>query len=78
MDLRETFATNLRRLRNAKGMSQDALAYESEISRSYLSQIEKGKYNVSIEIIGRLADALKAEPEEFLRRPGKRARLANG
>ena len=73
MDLRETFATNLRRLRNAKGMSQDALAYESEISRSYLSQIEKGKYYVSIEVIGRLADALKAEPEEFLKRP-KRGR----
>lgn len=72
MDLRETFATNLRRLRNAKGMSQDALAYESEISRSYLSQIEKGKYYVSIEVIGRLADALKAEPEEFLKRPKQR------
>jgi transcriptional regulator with XRE-family HTH domain len=71
MDLRETFATNLRRLRNAKGMSQDALAYESEISRSYLSQIEKGKYHVSIEIIGRLADALRAEPEEFLKRAKK-------
>ena len=74
MDLRETFATNLRRLRNAKGMSQDVLAYESEISRSYLSQIEKGKYHVSIEIIGRLADALKAEPEEFLKRSGRRSR----
>jgi ribosome-binding protein aMBF1 (putative translation factor) len=35
--LREIFATNLRRLRNAKGLSQDDLAYEAEISRSYLS-----------------------------------------
>jgi transcriptional regulator with XRE-family HTH domain len=39
MDLREAFATNLRRLRHAKGLSQDALAYEAEVSRSYLSQL---------------------------------------
>jgi transcriptional regulator with XRE-family HTH domain len=37
MDLREVFATNLRRLRHEKGLSQDDLAYEAEISRSYLA-----------------------------------------
>jgi transcriptional regulator with XRE-family HTH domain len=73
MDLRETFALNLRRLRNAKGMSQDELALESEISRSYLSQIESGSFYVSIKIIGKLADVLNAEPEEFLKRPAKRS-----
>jgi transcriptional regulator with XRE-family HTH domain len=72
-DLRETFARNLRRLRNAKGMSQDELALESEISRSYLSQIESGSFYVSIKIIGNLADVLNAEPEEFLKRPAKRS-----
>jgi transcriptional regulator with XRE-family HTH domain len=51
MDLRETFAINLRRLRNAKGWSQDELALEAKISRSYLSQLEKGAYYVSIKII---------------------------
>jgi DNA-binding XRE family transcriptional regulator len=44
MDLRDVFATNLRRLRNARGMSQDNLAYEAEVSRSYLSQLEKGTF----------------------------------
>ena len=34
MDLRDVFATNLRRLRNAKGLSQDDLAYEAGVSRS--------------------------------------------
>jgi transcriptional regulator with XRE-family HTH domain len=38
MDLREVFAVNLRRLRNAKGVSQDDLAHEANVSRSYLSQ----------------------------------------
>ncbi|WP_065754528.1 helix-turn-helix domain-containing protein [Bradyrhizobium paxllaeri] len=74
MDLRETFATNLRRLRNARGWSQDELAWEAEISRSYLSQLEKGVYYVSIKVIGRLADKLNVEPDEFLRRTAKRGR----
>ena len=42
MDLREVFATNLRRWRNARGLSQDDLAYEAGVSRSYLSQLENG------------------------------------
>jgi len=37
MDLREVFATNLRRLRHEKGLSQDDLAYEAKVSRSYLA-----------------------------------------
>ncbi|MBR0820331.1 helix-turn-helix transcriptional regulator [Bradyrhizobium liaoningense] len=74
MDLRETFATNLRRLRNAKGWSQDELALEAEISRSYLSQLEKGVYHVSIKVIGRLADKLDVEPDEFLKRTARKAR----
>ena len=69
MDLREIFARNLRQLRNAKGLSQDDLAYEAEISRSYLSQLEKGKYYASLKIIGRLAEVLDADPVEFLKRP---------
>jgi transcriptional regulator with XRE-family HTH domain len=72
MDLRDTFATNLRRLRNAKNLSQDDLAYEARVSRSYLSQLEKGQFHASLKIIGRLALALDAEPAEFLRLPVKR------
>jgi transcriptional regulator with XRE-family HTH domain len=74
MDLRETFATNLRRLRNAKGWSQDELAHEAKMSRSYLSQLEKGGYYVSIKIIGRLATKLGVEPDEFLKRTPNRVR----
>jgi transcriptional regulator with XRE-family HTH domain len=69
MDLREVFATNLRRLRHAKGLSQDDLAYEAEVSRSYLSQLEKGAYFASLKIIGRLAEALNVEPAELLKLP---------
>jgi transcriptional regulator with XRE-family HTH domain len=75
MDLREVFAWNLRRLRNARSLSQDDLAYEAEISRSYLSQLEKGAYHASLKIIGKIAEVLQVEPAELLKLPprsGKR------
>ena len=71
MDLREVFATNLRRWRNARGLSQDDLAYEAGVSRSYLSQLEKGAYHASLKIVGRLAEALNVEPAELLRVTGQ-------
>lgn len=65
------FGTNLRRLRHAKGLSQDELALEAEVSRSYLSQIEKGKFYVSLKVVGRLAEALGVAAAEFLRTPDR-------
>ncbi|WP_367268077.1 helix-turn-helix domain-containing protein [Reyranella sp.] len=72
MDLREVFAANLRRLRNAKGVSQDELAYEANVSRSYLSQLEKGTFYASLNVVGRLSEALGVEPAELLKIPQKR------
>lgn len=66
------FARNLRRLRAAKGLSQDDLAYEAGISRSYLSQLEKGAFYASLRIVGRVAATLQVEPAELLKLPTKR------
>jgi transcriptional regulator with XRE-family HTH domain len=74
MDLREVFATNLRRFRHAEGLSQDDLAYEAGISRSYLSQIEKGVFFASLKIVGKLATALDVEPAELLKLPPKKGK----
>jgi transcriptional regulator with XRE-family HTH domain len=74
MNLRQVFAANLRRLRNAKGLSQDDLAYEAEVSRSYLSQLEKGVFHASLKIVGKLADALSVEPAELLQLPPRRSK----
>ena len=52
---------------SAKGVSQDDLAYEAEISRSYLSQLEKGAFYASLKILGKLAVALDVEPAELLK-----------
>lgn len=72
MDLRTVFATNLRRIRHTKGLSQDDLAYEAEISRSYLSQLEKGAFYASLKIIGKLAAVLQVEPAELLVLPKRK------
>lgn len=72
MDLREVFATNVRQLRHAKGLSQDDLAYEAEVSRSYLSQLEKGAFYASLKIVEKLARVLDVEPADLLRSPQRR------
>jgi transcriptional regulator with XRE-family HTH domain len=74
MDIREIFAANLRRLRHERGLSQDDLAYEAEVSRSYLSQIEKASYYASLKIIERVARVLKVDPVALLERPKGRSR----
>jgi transcriptional regulator with XRE-family HTH domain len=73
MDLRDVFAANLRRLRHAKGLSQDDLANEARISRSNLSQIEKGAFYASLKIVGKIAKTLEVEPAELLKLPSRRA-----
>lgn len=71
MDLRQVFAANLRRIRHARGLAQDDLAYEAEVSRSYLSQLEKGEFYASLRIIEKLAAVLKVEPDEMLAKPAR-------
>jgi transcriptional regulator with XRE-family HTH domain len=72
MDLRDVFAANLRRLRHARGISQEDLAYSAGVNRSYLSKLETGASFVGLEIIGRLAKVLDVEPAELLRRHSRR------
>ena len=72
MDLRQIFAANLRRLRHTRGLSQEDLAYEADVNRTYMSKLEKGASYPGLEIIGKLADVLEVEPAELLRLPTKR------
>jgi transcriptional regulator with XRE-family HTH domain len=67
MDIRQVFAANLRRLRHEKGLSQEALAHDAAVNRSYLSKLEKGATYAGLEIIARLAAVLGVEPAELLK-----------
>jgi ribosome-binding protein aMBF1 (putative translation factor) len=65
--LRDVLAKNMRRLRAARGLSQDELAYESGINRTYLSSVERSERNVSIDNIARIAKGLGVEPWKLLK-----------
>lgn len=74
MDLRQVFATNLRRIRHDRKISQESLAHDAEVDRVYLSRVERAVTYVGLEIIGKLADVLEVDPIEFFRRPARGAR----
>jgi DNA-binding XRE family transcriptional regulator len=65
--LRDILAKNMRRLRAARGLSQEALAHESGMNRTYLSAVERAERNVSIDNIGRIAKGLRVEPWTLLK-----------
>ena len=64
--LRDVLARNMRRLRAERGLSQEALAHECGINRTYLSGIERSERNVSIDNIARIARGLKVKAHVLL------------
>ena len=69
MDIREILAANLRRLRQAAGLSQEELAHRAEIDRTYISSLERSVYSASIEGVDRLAKGLGVEASDLLLPP---------
>lgn len=67
MDLKDAVAANLRRLRHAKKMTQEELAYCAELSPRYVSRIETGTASPTVTVLGRLAQALGVDPSELVR-----------
>jgi DNA-binding XRE family transcriptional regulator len=59
---RENLARNLKALRTAKGLSQEALAHDAGIDRTYVSALERRKYSLSIDRLDQIAKSLGVEP----------------
>ena len=71
-DIKETFAGNLRRLRHQRGWSQEGLAHDAKINRSYISKLERAGSYAGLEIVEKLAVILDVDPAELIRsHPGK-------
>jgi transcriptional regulator with XRE-family HTH domain len=66
-DLRGVLAFNVRLLRVGKGWSQEALALECDLDRTYVSAVERSRWNVSLSNIEALAKALGVEPWMLLK-----------
>lgn len=70
-DLKETFGKVIRELREKEGLSQQELADYSEIDRTYISDLERGLYYPSLNIIYKLAEILKVKPHEMIQKVDK-------
>lgn len=66
MSLSKTFGRNVRRVRKERDLSQEALADEVGLAVTYVGQIERGTRNPTLEIVERLARALKVKPLDLL------------
>ena len=70
MKARALIARNLRKLRVRRGLSQENLAVDAEIDRTYVSRLERGLENPTVAVLERLADALDARIADFFAKPG--------
>jgi transcriptional regulator with XRE-family HTH domain len=66
-------AWNLRRLRVRRGLSQEGLAADANVDRSYLGRLERALENPTVGVLERIAAVLEAEMIEFFRAPPKSA-----
>jgi len=64
--LRRVVASNVRRVRLSRSLSQEALAHEAGLHRTFIGHVERGRSNLSIDNLERLANALKVPPFQLL------------
>ena len=64
---KEILGFNVRRIRTEAGLSQEELGYRAKLHRTYISSIERGERNVSIENIFAIAEALNVAPGDLLK-----------
>jgi transcriptional regulator with XRE-family HTH domain len=61
-----TFGRTVRKFRHARGLSQEGLADQANIHRTYIGGIERGERNPTLTMIVRLAEALDVPPAKLL------------
>ena len=69
MDGRTRVAWNLRRFRVERGISQEALAVDADVDRTYVSGIERGSFNPTVDLLDRFARALAIDVADLLSQP---------
>jgi len=63
----QRFAKNMKKLREAKSMSQGDIHRATGIDRAYISNLEAGKQNPTLETIGKIAEALETTSDKLLK-----------
>ena len=65
MDIKQKVGARIRELRKQLSLSQEALAYKAEVDRTYMTDVENGRRNVSLEILEKIVGALEVSFAEF-------------
>ena len=60
----------IRRVRTGAGLSQEALAVDADLDRSYMGGIERGEHNLTVMNVMKIADALKMPPSSLFETAG--------
>ncbi|HVF74600.1 MAG TPA: helix-turn-helix transcriptional regulator [Acidimicrobiales bacterium] len=68
-DLQRTLGRNLRRHREAHGLSQEAFADQLGYHRTYMGGVERGERNLTLKSVERIAERIGVDPLDLLR-PG--------
>jgi transcriptional regulator with XRE-family HTH domain len=71
---RALVAWNLRRIRVRRGLSQERLAYDAEVDRSYVGSLEREEENPTVDLLDRLAKTLEVPLAEFFKTPRQNAK----
>lgn len=66
MDIKARLGRNVRKLREAKGWSQEDYADRAGIHRTYVSDIERGRRNPTITVVEKLAKPFEVQPSQLL------------
>ena len=66
MDIRVVFASNLKHYRQARGLTQAALAAAMDVDRAHVSAMERGRQNVTLQTLQRVAAHLDVAPAQLI------------
>ena len=70
MDVRRRLGLNVRALRGDRGFSQEELAFECRLHRTYVSGVERGVRNPTVIVVEKIARALKVPASKLLEEVG--------
>ena len=67
MNLQQVFGEIIKQLRIKRNLSQETLAFNADIDRTYISDIEQGERNISMQVAFKLANALQISFSELIK-----------
>jgi len=65
-DINKKFGISIRKFRRKRGWSQEQLAFEADLHRAYIGQIERGEKNIGLQNLEKIAKALKIKPSNLM------------